>query len=153
MLMGAMSRCGVFGKTQESSEPGVRCLCENFIQGRCPRYLPCHCATMEISVNHGKIATTRTALPSQCHQPFQHPHRQDSAGPMWEPLGPKANAQHLHKQGCHWVALLKAAESITHPIRHKCTHLADNCCRSLKFSSSLRPQRRQILWQNGKAMR
>lgn len=47
--------------------------------------------------------------------------------PTQEPNGEQANVQYLHMQRCHWVALLKAAESIILSIRHKCRYIADNC--------------------------
>lgn len=54
--------------------------------------------------------------------------------PPQEPKGQQANLQDLHMQGCHWVALLKAAESIIPLIRHKCGYIADNCFKLLRFS-------------------
>lgn len=73
----------------------------------------------------------------------------DSAAgcPVQEPDGEQANLQYLHMQGCHWVALLKAAESIILSTRHKCRYIADNRIQLLMFSSSPRPQRRQKLRQ------
>lgn len=141
---------------------------------------------MEISINHGKTATTRKALLSHQGLDVTNPsdistemvfavpeaeagpvhkcaiaarlHEQDTRGsravldsaadcPMQEQKGEQANLQYLHIQGCHWVALLKAANQLSFQLDTSADNTADNYIQLLKFSSSPRPQRRQMLRQ------
>jgi len=84
----------------------------------------------------------------------------DSAAdcPAQDPKGEQANLQHLHMQGCHWVALLKAAESIILSIRHKRRYIADSWIQLLKSSCSPGPRRWQMIrqrreWQSNEMKR
>ena len=102
----------------------------------CPKLKQCQCTS--VPLRPGCTDTTRgskAVLDSAADCPTQ------------EPKGEQANLQYLHTQGCHWVALLKAAESIILSIRHKCRYITDNCIQLLKLSSSPGPRRRQMLRQ------
>lgn len=42
--------------------------------------------------------------------------------PVQESMEEQKTLQHLPMQGCHWVALLKAAGSVVLSVRHKCRY-------------------------------
>lgn len=68
-----------------------------------------------------------------------------------ESTGEQKTLQHLPMQGCHWVALLKAAGSIVLSIRHKCRYTTASSFRIFLIAQG--HKKANVMAENGKAMR